>query len=170
MLRRGFSLIEMLVVIAVSTVLMGVAIGTLGLLFRAEGSGRDHAGQAAHTARLADQFRSDVHAAIRPITAEGGPTGQWQLALPNDCTVTYRAAPGEMERRQEVGGKLLRRECYVIAAKDAAEIAFHADSSPPTATLVIRSPATSTAAAREIRIDAVLAKDHRFTKSPAGSP
>ena len=61
----------MLVVIAVSTVLMGVAVSVLHMLMRAEHGGRRHVSRATTVARLADQFRSDVHAALRPMAAEG---------------------------------------------------------------------------------------------------
>jgi prepilin-type N-terminal cleavage/methylation domain-containing protein len=80
--RRGYTLIEMLVVITVSTVLLSVAVGVLHVLSRAERSGREHGNRATIVARLADQFRSDVHAALHPIPSEGADKNVWQFALP----------------------------------------------------------------------------------------
>ena len=170
MLRRGVSLIEMLVVIAVSTVLLGVAVSVLNLLMRAERSGREHVNRTATVARLADQFRSDVRAALRPIAADGTAKNQWQFVLTTDRAVTYRALPKEIERREQIGGKLVRQESYVLPADCSAEIIVHTDSAPATASLVIAPSGLASSARREIRMDATLGADHRFAKSPNGSP
>ena len=61
--RRGYSLIEMLVVIAVMSVMVTLGTLTIALLMRSERTGGDSlvAAQAGH--RLARQFRQDVHSA-----------------------------------------------------------------------------------------------------------
>jgi prepilin-type N-terminal cleavage/methylation domain-containing protein len=168
MSRRAVSLIEMLVVIAVSTVLMTVAVTTLHTLMQAEHNGRNHAGQAATLARLADQFRSDAHAALRPIAADGEAGDQWQFALANRAEVTYEALPGEIQRRERIAGKLVRQESYVLPAGSTAKITTRVDLAPVMASLVITVPAEAPPIEREIRIDAALGIDHRFTKSPDG--
>ena len=65
MLRRGFTLIEMLVVMTVGSVIVGIGVGMLHVLLRTEQTGRDRVHQAGVLARLAEQFRSDVGAAVR---------------------------------------------------------------------------------------------------------
>jgi prepilin-type N-terminal cleavage/methylation domain-containing protein len=61
--RRGYSLIEMLVVITVMSMMVVMGTLTMALLMRSERTGGDAlvAAQAGH--RLARQFRKDVHAA-----------------------------------------------------------------------------------------------------------
>ena len=162
MSRRAFSLIEMLVVIAVSGVLMSVALTTLYTLMQAESSGRDHVSQAATVARLADQFRSDVHAALRPIVSEAQAKDQWQFALAKDTAVTYKAFPGEVQRHEQVAGKLVRQESYLLPDDSTA------DAVPVMAGLVISPPRSASAAGREIRVDAALGIDHRFAKPLEG--
>ena len=80
MLHRGFSLIEMLVVITVGSVVVGIGVGTLHVLHRTEQTGRDRAAQARIVDRLAQQFRSDVAAAVRQTPA--AQQGEWQFVLP----------------------------------------------------------------------------------------
>ena len=167
MSRRGYTLIEVLAVIAVSTVLMGIAIEVLYLLSRAESGGRKHAGQAAIVARLADQFRGDVHAALHPTAAENAEKNQWQFTLA-DRTATYRALPGEVQRYEQIAGKTTRRESYVLPADSTAEILVRADPAPATASLVITLPGPASEIGRDIRIDAVFSRDHRFAKLPNG--
>jgi prepilin-type N-terminal cleavage/methylation domain-containing protein len=170
MRRRGYTLIEMLVVITVSTVMMGIAVQVLYLLARLEYGGREHVSRATIVARLADQFRSDVHAALRPIPTEAAEKNQWQFALAGDRAVTYRALPGEVERREQVAGKPVRQESYALPADSAADIVIHTDPAPAMASLVITLPGTASAAGQDIRIDAVLSRDHRFAKPSNGSP
>ena len=63
MKRRAFTLIEMVVVITVSSALMGVAIVMLVALLKSEGSSRRHLEFCNILNRLDEQFRADVHAA-----------------------------------------------------------------------------------------------------------
>jgi prepilin-type N-terminal cleavage/methylation domain-containing protein len=170
MSRRGWTLLELLVVIAVSTVLMGIAVTTLCTLTQAEYNGRGHISRTTTVARLAEQFRRDVRAALRPVAVEGEPKDQWQFALPGDRAVTYHALPGEVERRESLGGKPVRRESYVLPADCSAEIVLPTDAAPATATLVIASRGPASAAGHDIRIEAALGIDHRFAKAPGGSP
>jgi len=168
--RRGYTLVEMLVVITISTVMLGVAVQVLYLLARLERGGREHVNRATIVARLADQFRSDVHAALRPMPTDGAEKNQWQFALAGDRTVTYRALPGEVERREQIAGEPARQESYVLPADAAAEIAIRTDPAPAIASLVITLPGPAAATGPEIRIEAVLSRDHRFVKPPNGSP
>lgn len=168
--RRGYTLVEMLVVISVSTVLLGAAVSMLYVLLRAEHGGREHANRATIVARLADQFRTDIHAARRPIPGDGADKDQRRFALKDDAVLIYRALPGEVERREEIAGKLVRQESYALPAGSSAEIVVRTDPAPVMAGLVITLPGPAPVTDREIRIDAVLGRDHRFTTSANGSP
>jgi len=68
--RLGFSLIEMVTVIAVTSVLMAIAVGLLHTLFSFQQGGQERFRQRLTLDRLARQFREDVHAASG-LTAEG---------------------------------------------------------------------------------------------------
>jgi prepilin-type N-terminal cleavage/methylation domain-containing protein len=166
--RRGYTLMEMLIVIAMSTVLMGVAVSVLNLLMRAERAGREHVSRTATVARLADQFRNDVRAAQRLVAADGAPKNQWQFALAPDRVATYRASPGEMERREEVAGKLVRQESYALPGGCSARIIAPTDSVSTIAGLVIAPSGPASSIGNEIRIDAALGADRRFAKSEGG--
>ena len=165
-MRRAVTLLEMLVVIAVSTVLLGVAVSVLHLLMRAESGGRRHVVQTTAVAQLADQFRSDVRAALRPIAAEGAPKNQWQFALSSQRTVTYRALPNEIERREQSADKLERRESYTLPPECSVEITV--GGQPAMASLVIKPGGLTPSLSHEIRVEAALGADHRFVKSAKG--
>lgn len=166
MRRRGFTLVEMLVVLTIGTVVVGIAVGMLHLLLRTEQAGRDRVPEARILARLAEQFRSDVGAAVRqPRIAKAG---EWQFALAGDRVATYRTLPGEVQWDERTADKLVRQESYVLPSGYSATIAVQNKSTPTVASLVIADRGTPQTPGREMHITAVLGKDHRFTKSPVG--
>jgi prepilin-type N-terminal cleavage/methylation domain-containing protein len=184
MSRRGFTLIEAIAAITVGSVMLGIGVGILHLLMRAEETGRERVHKAQVFNRLAEQFRSDVGAAVRQIPTQGDRPKQWQFAMADDRTVTYRALPGEVRRDERTGSKLVRQESYALPQGYSAVVlvaqpppAVTGDAAQPraavphacaVATLVIAREPTPLAVGREMRIDVRLGKDHRFTKSPAG--
>jgi prepilin-type N-terminal cleavage/methylation domain-containing protein len=166
MLRRGYSLIEMIVVLTVGAVVVGIGAGMLHLLLRTEQTGRGRVLQARVLARLAEQFRGDVGAAVRQTP--GAREGEWRFVLMGDRLVTYRALPGEVQWDESMAGKRVRQESYVLPGGSSAAITVQSKAMPVMASLVIADHGTPAATSREMRITAVLGKDHRFTKSPVG--
>jgi prepilin-type N-terminal cleavage/methylation domain-containing protein len=169
MRRRGFTLIEMLAAITIGSVVLGIGIGILHVLLRAEETGRERVHQAQVLTHLAEQFRSDVGAAVRQMPAQDDRPKQWQFVLANDCTVTYRALPGEVRRDERTADKLVRQETYALPEGYTAAIRVERDAKPAIVSLVIAREPTPLAAGREMRVAAVLGKDHRFTKLSIGS-
>ena len=112
MSRRGFTLIEMLAAMTVGSVMLGIGVGILHVLLRAEETGRDRVHQTQVLTRLADSSA----ATWRGIAADacpGQPAEQWQFALADDRTVTYRACRARSDamnaRRTSWCGKSLTR-------------------------------------------------------------
>ena len=79
--RRGVSLIEILVLMTIGSTLMGIAVGSLHLLLKMDRNTRQRRQLQASEARLADQFRRDVHAALRMKPGEAPEQSRpiWQL-------------------------------------------------------------------------------------------
>ena len=155
--HRGFSLIEMLVVITVSAALLGICTSILHLLMRSERAGRDHLHQATSAARLARQFRNDVHAAITPPAPGDAARPGWRFELAPGQTVVYRIEPGRVDRTEWERQKLRRQESYDLPAGDTARIEPPGHQRPATACLLL--PQANRA---ELRVEAVVGRDHRF--------
>jgi prepilin-type N-terminal cleavage/methylation domain-containing protein len=166
-LRRGFTLLEMIVAMTIGAVLLGIAVSVIALLMGVEHSGREQLHQDAVTARLAQQFRDDVHAATRLAPAEAGKKGLWQLVLAPDRTVTYHLLPEVVKRDEAVAGKPARHESYTLPAGWSARLIAPAKDQPPLASLIVVP--LGALKDRDVRIDAVVGRDHRFTTSPRGS-
>jgi len=167
--RRGYSLIEMLVVIAVSSVVIALAVALLQSLFTADRATRDHVAGQQSLRRLADDFRDDAHAAVKlaavQAAADAKATPAWELEMDASRKVRYAASTGRVVREETAAGKMLRREVYRLP--DGSSAAIRLESGPPAlAVLRVTSggPADRGSGGLPLRIDAVLASDHRFAK------
>jgi prepilin-type N-terminal cleavage/methylation domain-containing protein len=169
MSRRAFTLIETLVVMTVGSVVLAIAIGMLHLLLRAENTGRDRVSHATVSARLAEQFRNDAAEALRTIPTPDHAASQCQFALPDGREVAYRVLPNEVQRDERAAGKTVRQESYMLPEDRVAVFGMESSAKPVRASLVITGDGTRLPAGRELRIVAVVGKDHRFTKSDGGS-
>ncbi len=162
--RRGFTLIEMVVVISVGAVLMGIATAILCMLLQSERSARDDLHAGGCVARLAEQFRQDVHAAARaPRSLD---RASCRLKLPPDRTVVYLFKPGVVNRTEWNGNEvLIRQESYDLPAESAAHIEVAADAQPPVVCLLLEQPHGG----GPLRVEAAVGRDRRFTERPERS-
>jgi prepilin-type N-terminal cleavage/methylation domain-containing protein len=168
--RRGYSLVELTVVMTVGATLMGIAVTLLGVLLQAERSGRTHAGQNASLGRLADQFRRDVRAATAPLAAEKNDVGEtvWRLDLAAGRSVWYVADEDEIVREERIGRTILRQESYTLPKGSFAAVAADGSAGPSIVRLTIVPTDASLRPGREIRIEAVLGQDRRFAEPYKG--
>jgi len=156
----------MIVVMTVGATLMGIAMSLLIVLFQAEGAGRAHLEQNTSLNRLADQFRRDIHAAVGSLVTENGKHGEtvWRFDLAPDHHVSYEAGYGDIVRKEQAGPAVLRRESYTLPANSSATIAANASSGSSIVRLTITPMDAALRPGRELRIDAVPHRDHRFAE------
>jgi len=168
--RRAYSLVEMLVVIATGTAMMGVALGLLHMLMRMEQDSLNEVSQQGELDRLADQFRRDVHAADRfavpsaPGKEDSPPA--WQLALEADHVVEYRAEQEELIRLERKGDQVLRGDSFLPPAGTTVSIDLVGEAAPGIVSLRIARDASQppSSIGPGLRVDAELGKDRRFVK------
>ena len=136
MLRRGYSLIEMIVAMTVGSVIIGIAVGILHrAAARRSGRAAIACPQARILARLgravpqrrrrrraADSRRAAGGVAVRPAGRSPG--------------MTYRLLPGEVRRDERMAGKLARQESYVLPSGWSAAIAVEERGRASRASLV----------------------------------
>lgn len=164
--HRGYSLIETVAVLTVGSVIVGIGVGMLHLLLRTERTGRDRVPQSRMVARLAQQFRSDVNAAVRQVPATK--QGPWQFVMADRRLVTYRILAGEVRWDERQGDKVVRQESYVLPSGRSATIVPQAPATPAVLSLVLTDNGPPGTAGREMLVTAVLGKDQRFAKPAEG--
>jgi prepilin-type N-terminal cleavage/methylation domain-containing protein len=163
-MRRAFTLIEMITAMSVGTVLMGVAVSVLIVLLGAEQSGRTHFQRSESLRRLADQFRRDVHAAVGETAAGPEDRPGRRFSLADNASVQYAIDADRVSREQRIGAKVVRRESYTLPKGSTATIAVDRTTSPWMLSLTIMPKEPAMRPGREVRIDALLGRDHRFAE------
>lgn len=138
--RRGISLIELMVVMTGVAVILGLCAVTIQAMLRVNSDARSQLNASATFARLASQFREDVHASdgvqLSPTAnaADAKPTPTLRLTQGPHIVITYEVSPGRVARVESVSGKTSRRESYRIGNGNLAAFErrdeAHADSWP----------------------------------------
>ncbi len=117
--RHGYSLLEMLVVIAVMSVMVSLGTLTVALLMRSDRNGSDALVTALTGHRLARQFRDDVHRA-HDATLEADNDNHPVLRLMTDpgTTISWKRVKDGV--RRTVAGDRGGIETYRITSADVA--------------------------------------------------
>jgi hypothetical protein len=161
--RRGYSLIECLVLITVMSLLIGLSAGTIQLLLRLDRAGRTASEEAVALGRLARDFRDDAHQAA-PVDPPGRSPDRIVLSLGDSKSVEYAIRPVDVLRTVRSGEKVLRRETYLRPARASARIDVAIDGSGPIASMVFDRPSSDRdiSSYHDYRIEAELGKHGRL--------
>jgi len=92
MKKKGFTLIELIAVMAAVAVVMGVAVTLLVQLFDFQKNFYEHSNLSRHGDNLANAFRNDVHTYGKPeILADGNTLLRWKTETE---VIDYTRVPG----------------------------------------------------------------------------
>jgi prepilin-type N-terminal cleavage/methylation domain-containing protein len=163
--RRGFSLIELLIVLSVGTAMLMVAMSVLYVLKETQVTMRQRLTEGRMVTRLADQFRDDVHSAsrIEPVPGERPSPDQtvWQLAVGPDTVVRYEIGDGAVRRIRLSDTDKIQEDYRLPAGMNAAISGGEDDSA--LAILQFAAADPNVMQQRPIQIEAVLGFDNRHT-------
>ena len=169
--RRGYSLVELLVVLSVGTAMLTVAMSVLYMLKETQINVRQRLTVGRMITRLADQFREDVHAAsgIERMSDERllPGTAVWQFTLNRETVVRYELGNHEVRRARITGdGKI--HDDYRLPAGLRATLRSPEPGSSVT-TLRFEVADATVARARPIQIEALLGFANRHTAQTDGT-
>jgi hypothetical protein len=122
--RRGFTLIETLVVVTGVAMMIGACALMLQLVVRLNASTQDRFRAAVSLDRLARQLRDDVHRCGRALmvpaeTTPGKPAGL-HLVIEPDHLIEYEVRPSNVVRNESRRGKMVRHESFFLQRGRAA--------------------------------------------------
>jgi hypothetical protein len=158
----------MIVIISISTLLMGLAVVVLQGLLVAERTSKESQERQAAFRRLADDFRRDVHAAREAKSDASGLTLR-DFSPGGPLSVRYEVNHHEVERLEEKNGGVNCRESYVLAADAFFDREAKGSMRLIKFYLVLpeqRSPENSLTP----NVEAVLGSDRRFEKQDIKNP
>ncbi|MEN6448912.1 MAG: type II secretion system protein [Thermoguttaceae bacterium] len=153
--KRGFSLVEMIVVLTVASVLMGIAVTLLCALIRAQGTSREVVEQTVSINRLAERFRRDVHAA-QEFTKEtdGAHIG----------SVEYLVKGSTVNRSVWTGKNRTEQDAFHLGDGYTARLETVATDARRLVRLTVVPQETATMGRRSLQIEAALGFDGRFAE------
>jgi hypothetical protein len=173
--RRGVSLIEAIVAVAMSGIVLVSGVGMVHLVLDVERTARKSAQLSTAGARLSQVFRQDVHQATRfaAPTEEGAAANRVELWLPTDRAVEYEVRANRLARIERVGGQTRHQDEFVFPARCQISLVTRPD--PDRIAVRIEQPATHAAGippsagspgpgpgGGSLRLEATVARDHRF--------
>lgn len=129
MLKRcGVSLVELLVVMSAATVILTLSTGLIHRLMHAQSKARALADVERTTLRLGNDFRRDVHQALRAMTDKSGLASGGFIRLENvdGSQIEYHAENTTIRRVQLLSGGVVAREEYSFAGE--CELDAHVES------------------------------------------
>ncbi len=113
--NRGFTLVELIAVMAALSVFMGISVVLLVQIFDFQRNNDEYSEQFRSVNRLADAFRNDVHEFGKPEISADGASLQWKTETGKVDYVTEDGDFPEQKitvRTEWKDGKSLRRESY----------------------------------------------------------
>jgi hypothetical protein len=113
--RRGKTLIEVMVLITLTTVVMASSATTLIALFRVERQLAQDGETRQGLSRLASRVRADAHAAIGCQAGD-----ECTLTLPGGEALRYAVRDGRLWRERLVGDEVQHRDSFPLAAGSTA--------------------------------------------------
>ncbi len=152
--RRGFTLVEMLVVVTVFAFLLASVALAIGTLFRAQGELQNELAQASTASRLAAQLRADAHLASAAEVVQEGETTNVRLTLPS-ATINYATHPRRIIRTETQGDTETHREVFRLS--EGTTTRWEISPAFVTLTTSYRSP--------QLREGVALPREHRVEAS-----
>ena len=170
--RKGASLLEMIIVMSLTSVVLVIGGQVIHTLLRSERNGAMSLVESLSRSRLNRDFRRDVRAAqaLSPTAGDDGQRAVCELQLEHNRRVIYRQTDRETLARIELfNGTVHSRDDYAVAPGKAT---VESTGETPLVVLTHRfrpaapsGAAAPTGAEHEIRIVAALGRDHRFQRA-----
>lgn len=168
--RRGYSLVEMLVVIGVMSAVAGVAVGILHSILSVNHAARQGLIEQSALARLAETFRADARAADE---LTGGKSGKWELKRSDGPSVEYRLEADRLTRRGQTSAGGPTVEDFLLPKGAAVTIEKMNQKDVGGAAMLTLTVEPGTAddgrprsATRGLRVEAQLGRDRRPMPMP----
>jgi type II secretory pathway pseudopilin PulG len=162
--RRGYTLIEMVIVIGAAMLIMGLVGSLLGALFKVERGSRAAVNDATTVSRLARQFREDVHASESLKTTTPKPSGiGLELIGIDGATTAYLVDGGRLIREASREGKVRAREAYAI--ERLGPLTFGVEGKRAWLILARHVEEGAGVSRPEVRVEATVGKNHGLLAS-----
>ena len=132
-IHRGVTLVEMVIVMTLATLVLMLSTTTLVTMLRMGKQMNDDVAQDLALARLASQWREDVHAATKSAVA-----ADCVLTMPDERTIRYTFAAPAVTREVSRADTVLHRDAFLLPARARVSFAIKQERSDRLHRLEIR--------------------------------
>ena len=164
----GSTLVELILVMLVSSSLMGVLVTLVSRVIRTNATSGEHLEDSIVLGQMSEQFRNDVHEAIQVSLGEKIPAAErLSLQMADGSRIDYELAEGGLKRTLIVTDEKTQSETFVLHgmrilgweqnAPNAREVSMLIDSVDVNGQSSQRPP---------IEITAAIVRDRRSTGPP----
>ncbi len=143
--RRGFTIVELLMLISILSVILGISVIQIQLLMRLDQDGRARTEQSTNWERLGRQLRRDVHEARSAERFVEDDLSGLRIAPGNASsgrTIEYRVEPPRIVRVEQIKGQPAIRETYVFPRMVDAQFDIRAERAWKIVSLTVTSSKT----------------------------
>ena len=127
--RRGYALIEMVLVMTTLVVIFALCVGLIHALLRLDRACRAHLNKAATRDRLARQFRQDARASGQstPDAKVAAFSDHLEMVRLDGRVVRYQTRANDLVRTERRGDQTIREESYRFPARGPIRFRVHDD-------------------------------------------
>jgi prepilin-type N-terminal cleavage/methylation domain-containing protein len=134
--RRGYTLIELMLVIVLVSLVLGSVAALLGGAFRANRTMQNHRSAMHAVQRLAEQFREDIHGAASVEAVDQ----KLAINLPEEKIAVYELKQNIVERTVTSAGKVVHRDGFDLPPGGTAVFETPASEGNRLASLIVTYP------------------------------
>jgi prepilin-type N-terminal cleavage/methylation domain-containing protein len=165
--RNAFTLVEMLMTMTMGSSLMLLAIGLVHQSMSMSKLAKVRGEHDQTLARLAQQFRSDVHLASELISVSADSI---HLKLADETTVTYKGEAANLARVKTGPGSDIARELFRFDERCTAT--FASEAKPERAVLQVerRVESAEISSAVDLRVAAVVGRWQQLEQAGGNQP
>ncbi len=146
--RSGWSLLELMVMIAVTGIVMSTIAITMGLAFKNDQNSRESMRLSGIHFQLGQRFRRDVHRALSAEAINSSADGKTEgmtLLLHGATRVEYRHELDRVVCLRQRDGKTIQYDTYAIASGSSVQWSITQDAVNTLATVTIKPPVAANA-------------------------
>lgn len=162
---RGFTLVEVVTVVTLTSIMIAIAVASINGLMQIEQTGRRKIVEAGTADGLARSFRADVHAAtlLDPASTEASVL-TLTLTRPDGVSVKYEIGSTEVKRTETRKGSEPKRSNFRMPKRTKIGFEIASDQGLTVVGLSYNREAASLPETHSsaFRADCVLGRDHRF--------
>ena len=162
--RSAMTLLEAAVAISLIGLLLALLSTVVARLLHADAETQNHASHIQSLTSLADQFRRDLHDAVKVTLTDSSDASVLQVQASDNRTFEYAFDSNQIRRSVSVGSEVAAREAYRLPAESTARFAVFRVQDQTFARVRVQQSVSSRTLLESV---AAVGRNRRFREVPS---